>query len=262
MITRKSVLYMICFSLSGIATTAIADNNSTPSPSLSVGLGVMNAPRYSGSDEHHWMTTPFVQARDGAFFFDSQQGVGYDWQSDTGFYLTHTLGYNSGRTDHHSGNHEGADKLKGMGKIRITANTSLTAGWVITPWLSLEGKATLPLTHSYGANYQTSAILTPLQADSDTLTLQTGALFGDNRYMNTFYGVNDQQSEHSGYATYQAPGGFYGIDSNLSWLHQFNPHWASLLSTDYRWLDQHASNSPIVAKRHQVTTAAAVLYTF
>ncbi len=34
---------------------------------------------------------PFLQARKGALFFDSQKGLGYDIQSDNGLYLEHTL---------------------------------------------------------------------------------------------------------------------------------------------------------------------------
>lgn len=262
MITRKLMLYMTCFSLTGLATTARADDASPQQPTLSVGLAGQNQPRYSGSDKRRWQVVPLVQARDGAFFLDTQKGIGYDLQSDSGLYLEHTLGYNLGRSDRDSDWRDGSDKLRGMGNIRATINTAFAVGWTLTPWLTVEGKATLPLSDSQGVNYQTSATLIPLQTDSDTVAFSVAALFGDSRYMNTVYGVSDRQSELSGYAPYHASSGFYGTDSNLTWSHQFTPAWGALLSVDYTWLDSHAKNSPIVFRHNETSATLGVLYTF
>jgi hypothetical protein len=40
---------------------------------------------------------PVLQGRNGAFFIDSQKGVGYDLQNASGWYFEHTLGYDLGR---------------------------------------------------------------------------------------------------------------------------------------------------------------------
>lgn len=262
MIIKKPMLYMACITFIATATAVRADDENTAQTSLSFGVVGQNVPRYSGSDARRWQMAPLVQARDGAFFFDSQKGLGYDLQSDNGLYLEHTLAYGLGRSDKDSEWRDGSDKLKGMGNINATVNTTLAVGWSITPWLTLEGRATLPLSDSQGVNYQTSATLIPLMTQSDTVALSTAALFGDSRYMNTFYGVSHQQSIHSGYAQYRAPGGFYGAETSLTWSHQFSPHWSSLVSTDYIWLDKNAENSPIVFRRHEAVATLGVLYTF
>lgn len=36
---------------------------------------------------------PVLQGRNGAFFIDTQKGVGYDLQNASGWYFEHTLGY-------------------------------------------------------------------------------------------------------------------------------------------------------------------------
>lgn len=261
MITRKLILHITCFALAGAAGGVRADAAGTPA-SLTVGVGGQSAPRYSGSDKRQWQVLPLVQARDGAFFFDSVKGLGYDLQSDTGLYLEHTLGYSLGRSDRDSGWRDGADNLRGMGNIKAAVNTALAVGWIATPWLSLEGKATLPLSDGQGGHYQTSATLIPLQNDKDIVAFETAALFGDSRYMNTFYGVSSPQSLRTGYARYRAAGGFYGIDSNLTWSHQFTSHWGSAVSAEYTWLGYHAGHSPIVHRRNNTTASLAVLYTF
>lgn len=261
MISRKLMLHITCFALSATVLKTLA-GDAPPAPTFAVGMGAQSAPRYSGSGQHHWLVAPVIQARDGAFFFDSLKGIGYDLQADNGLYLEHTLGYSLGRTDKNSTWRDGSAKLRGMGNIDATANTALAVGWSATPWLSFEGKATLPLTDSQGVHYQTSVTLLPLQNDTDTVALQSAALFGDRRYMNTFYGVSREQSSRSNFEAYQAAGGFYGVDSSLTWSHQLTPNWSGVVSADYTWLDDKASNSPIVEKHGGTTFNLAVLYTF
>ncbi len=105
-------------------------------------------------------------------------------------------------------------------------------------------------------------MLIPVQTGQDTFAFQTAALFGDKRYLNTWYGVNPEQSRRSGYSRYSAPGGFYGIDNSLIWSHQFDAHWGTVLSADYTWLGEHANQSPIVLRRNEAALAAAVTWTF
>lgn len=87
MITGKITLHMVCFSLGFSAATAMADESTTPPPSVTLGIAGINAPRYSGADKQHWQLMPVILARDGAFFLDSQKGIGYDLQADNGLYL-------------------------------------------------------------------------------------------------------------------------------------------------------------------------------
>ncbi|MDX5630513.1 MULTISPECIES: MipA/OmpV family protein [unclassified Brenneria] len=261
--THNIVLYTLCFMTAGTTTVARADEDDTsPQSTITVGIGAQNAPRYSGSDKRTTQVMPLIQARYGAFFLDSQQGIGYDLMSDNGLYLEHTLGYTLGRSDKDASWREGSDKLKGMGNINAAVNTSIAVGWTIAPWISVEGKIALPLSDGQGGQYRTSFTLIPIQNDSDTLAWQTAALFGDHRYMNTFYGVNKRQSARSGYHRFNAAGGFYGVDTSLTWSHQFSEHWGTSFSAGYTWLGDHAADSPIVFRRNQVTGAAAITYTF
>lgn len=258
MITRKRMLYMACFSLAGLTVTARADNDRT----ASFGLGVQNMPRYSGSDNYRWQLVPLLQARDGAVFVDSQKGLGYDLQSANGLYLEHTLGYTLGRSDHNATWRDGADSLKGMGNIAAALNTAIAMGWQMSEAVSVEGKATLPFTDSLGVNYQASLTIAPLQTPQDILAWQSAALFGDNRYINTFYGVSRQQSERSDFSPYQARGGFYGVQSSLLWQHNISAHWGTLINVDDTWLARTARRSPLVKQPNGLTVTLGMLYIF
>ncbi|MGP6135188.1 MipA/OmpV family protein [Enterobacter chuandaensis] len=261
MIAIKKGLYMTVPLLMAVASGVQADDDAA-SGTLTVGLGGHYAPRYSGSDKQVWQVVPVLQGRKGAFFIDAQKGVGYDLQNDSGWYLEHTLGYDLGRAEKNSGWREGANNLKGMGDIDATLNTGLAVGWQAASWLSVEGKATLPLTDSQGVSYQASVTLIPLQNSEDTIALQSAALFGDSRYLNTWYGVSEQQSRRTGYRRYSAPGGFYGVDTSLTWSHQFDAHWGTVLSGDYTWPGDHANESPIVMRRNEGSATAAITWTF
>lgn len=252
---------MISLTLAATAQGVRAGDNANQD-GITVGLGAQYAPRYSGSDKMRLQPVPVFMARKGALFADSQKGIGYDLQSDSGFYLEHTLGYGLGRADQDSAWRDGAERLKGMGNIDATVNTALALGWSLTPWLSVEGKAVLPLSDDQGVNYQASLTLVPLQSQSDTLALQAAALFGDARYMNTWYGVSEQQRRRSAFGRYDASGGFYGINTSLSWNHQFDAHWGALISAGYTWLDDSAANSPLVSRRNESTGTVAFTYTF
>lgn len=252
---------MISLMLTVQAGIAQADDNG-PQDGVTVGLGAQYAPRYSGSDKMRLQPVPVIQARKGPFFADTQKGIGYDLQSDSGLYLEHTLGYSLGRSDQDSGWRDGSDTLRGMGNINASVNTALALGWSITSWLSVEGKAVVPLSDDQGVNYQASLTLVPLQQGSDTFALQTAALFGDARYMNTWYGVSDRQKSRTEFSRYTAAGGFYGMTTSVSWNHQFNAHWGTILSAGYTWLDDHASDSPVVFRRNEGTGTVALAYTF
>jgi hypothetical protein len=82
-----------------------------------------------------------------------------------------------------------------MGSIDATLNTGLAVGWQATPWLSMEGKATLPLTDSQGS-YQASVTLIPVQNNQDTVAFQSAALFSDGRYLNTVWGQRAAEPPH------------------------------------------------------------------
>ncbi|MTD28613.1 MipA/OmpV family protein [Erwinia sorbitola] len=262
MITRKFSLCISCIAFANITLMAGADAAVLAARSLTVGIAASNAPRYSGSDKRQFNFAPVIDARDGAFFFNSQDGLGYDLQSDSGLYLEHTLGYSLGRSDKNSSWRDGSKKLRGMGNIDAVMNTAVAVGWTIVPWLSVEGKATLPLTDSQGVQYQTSVSLIPFQDESDTLVFQSAALFGDSRYMNTFYGVSDRQHIRSGYRRYSTTGGLYGVQNSLTWGHRFTPQWGTMLEAGYTWLSHRTDKSPIVFRRNEATVTAAVTYTF
>lgn len=262
MFPQKTVPLMAGLLFTSVTSFANADDTAANTDTFTMGIAGQYAPRYSGSNHQFFQVLPVIQGRKGAFFVDSEKGLGYDLQADNGLYLEHSLGYSLGRSDRNSNWRDGANELKGMGNIKAAMNTALAVGWSIAPRVSIEGKAILPVTDSQGVEYQASFTLIPLQNEIDTIALQNTAMFGDRRYMQIHYGVSQNQSDRTGYQTFTPGGGLYGISTNLLWNHQIDTHWGTTLSAGYNWLNDDVANSPIVFRRNTFSFTGAITYTF
>lgn len=247
----------------GISPAIFAENLDIPQdPPTVIGVVGQSAPRYSGSKDNTWQVDPLFQMRKGAFFIDTTKGIGYDLQAENGLYLEHTLGYSFGRAEKNSSWREGAKNLQGMGEIKGSLNTAVALGWQMKPWLIPEIKVTLPLTQSEGSQFQASLTLIPLQTSDDTVAVQAVILAADDRYMNTYYGVNFNQQQRSGYRQYHAKGGLLGTQLNINWTHQLDQHWGTLLGGTYNRLADHAADSPIVGRRNTTAVNVGVTYSY
>jgi hypothetical protein len=108
-----------------------------------------------GSDKQVWQVVPVLQGRNGAFFIDSQKGVGYDLQSPIPFKLfapARQLAFLSFLPRSYP-------SVCSKYQPDVSLNTALAVGWQAFSWLSVEGKATLPLTDSQGAPARQLAFL-------------------------------------------------------------------------------------------------------
>lgn len=83
---------------------------------VSFGLGASYTPRYMGSKNYTSAVQPMLRVERGIFFLDSVDGLGVQWQSNSGFSTNASVGYDYGRADGDSGYRHGSEELKGMGR--------------------------------------------------------------------------------------------------------------------------------------------------
>jgi len=261
-INYKGCLTLAFFASSGLYTPLVLADESKSPDHVSVGASVINTPRYSGADDTTTIFAPVIDIREGFIFANFEKGIGYEIDLPAGLYFQNAFGYSAGRKDEDKDMQYGSDKLKGMGDIKGTMNTSFAFGWHLNDRLSAEINATMPLGESYGVKYSGSLTGILLQTDEDNITLRLSALFGDERYNDTYYGVNRKQSDDSGYAQFKPGGGMYGQAAALSWTHSFSDHWSTTLAGNYTHLNNKVSDSPIVFKDGGFDAIAAVSYTF
>lgn len=257
---NKFLSGMIILPATLLSLNARADINA--STDITVGVGVEQTAKYSGSDEETYSVLPYLKLQHGNFYLDSEKGLGYEYSWDNGLYAGEALGYSTGRDDSDADWKSGSDKLKGMGKIKAAINSTSTLGWNVNPYLAFEGNIIAPLTDSQGMQYNAGIKFKLLDTQSDTLELSSKANFGDSRFMNTFYGVNAQQSANSGFSEYKTGSGMYSYDAGLSWTHAFNDNWWTYANVTYTQLTSKVKNSSIVKRDNNTDVTLGLFYSF
>ncbi|HDJ1441852.1 TPA: MipA/OmpV family protein [Serratia rubidaea] len=230
---------------------------------ITVGIGTQYAPTYIGADKYDVTNAPYFEWTNGSWFVSSEKGIGITHSFDNGLYLGQALGYTWGRTtDGDSWLQSGSDHLKGMGKINTALNSTTTLGWWMTPWFGVEGTIIAPLTESQGVNYNIGVNAVLFNDDSNTLTASGVMHYGDARYNNTWFGVNEKQSRNSEFKSFNSTGGLYSVDYSINWQHLFNENWSGYAALHYTTLANHVRHSPIVQKDDYFTFTIGAFYSF
>lgn len=242
------------------ATYATTDVNKSE---VTVGLGAQHAPQYMGSGKYEVTVAPYFEWTNENWFVNSEKGVGITHLFDNGFYLGQALGYTWGRTDDDgSWLQDGSRHLKGMGKIKTALNSTTTLGWWMTSWIGFEGNVIAPLTESQGVLYNIGLNVILLNDDSDTLTFSTIRNYGDARYNNIWFGVNDKQSANTGFKQFNSDWGLTNVDYDINWQHTLDGNWSGYADLRYTTLANRVSHSPIVEKDNYLTFMIGAFYTF
>ncbi|MFH5069594.1 MipA/OmpV family protein [Enterobacter cloacae complex sp. 2024EL-00215] len=243
-----------------LATNAASDVNKSE---VTVGIGTQYGPQYMGSDKYNVTAAPYFEWANGTWFMNSEKGVGITYSFENGFYLGQALGYTWGRKDDDgSWLQDGSKHLKGMGSIKTALNSTTTLGWWMTPWIGFEGNAIAPLTESHGVLYNIGLNVVLYNNVRDTLIISTVCNYGDARYNNTWFGVNEKQSANTGFKEFNSEGGLTSIDYGINWQHTFDDSWSGYADLRYTTLANHVNHSPIVAKDDYLTFTVGAFYTF
>lgn len=230
---------------------------------FTVGLAGQYGPEYTGSDKYDTDIAPFISWRNGDYYMDVVNGLGYITEFDNGFYLGQNLGYSLGRSDNsNTWLQQGSKNLRGMGKIKAAMTTTSTLGWWMTHWLGFEGNIEAPLTDSQGIQYSIKLNAILFDDNTDTITVSVERNYGDARFNNTWYGVNKRQSQESGLNRYSAGRGLNNTDYAINWQHVFTDSWIGYSDLHYTALADRISDSPIVDKNDAFTITLGAFYTF
>lgn len=88
--------------------------------------------------------------------------------------------------------------------------------------------------------------------------------FASNKYMDTYFGVNNQNRGTSQLQDYNPNGGLKDIGFRLTETFMFNQHWMLTYSLTYRYFIGDAGNSPLIAigSKNQLVGGAVFMYRF
>lgn len=251
--------------------TSVHAENSTKSTSLlgdkteiTVGAGVGVMPRYLGSSEMRITPIPIIALQRGIFLADIVRGVGAEYETESGFYISSALGYDEGRTARNSIWQPGSRRLAGMGDVDGSVTFNVTAEQKLTSWLSVTaaGEFALAGQKDRGNQYRLGLHADLRNTDRNTVTLDLNAHAGDGDYNRTYFGVTDAQSQTSHFARFNAGSGIYGYSITGTWTHSFDDHWSVTTALQVTRLSGDAALSPLVQAKTAVTGLASLNYSF
>jgi outer membrane scaffolding protein for murein synthesis (MipA/OmpV family) len=102
-----------------------------------------------------------------------------------------------------------------------------------------------------------------LHADRDNLVrASAGFSWANHTLMQTMFGVNDTQSQNSGYAAYTPGAGVAGAGVGISWRHAFSREWVGSVGAGVVNLRDNAADSPIVSQRTNAGVGMSLGYRF
>jgi len=259
--------HLISFALLSICAfgskSFAADTPSAPSgDSFSAGVGVAYVPEYAGADKNRVVGLPFLEKTyANVVFLSTQRGIGYETKLGD-FKLSAALGYDGGREDHKRSFASGSDALRGMGKIEGSAQAVLGVGYQLGS-VDLSFTTRQNIGHrEYGNTYALSAN-TQLYGDStDQIGFGVSASYGDNKHMQTYYGVTARQSINSGYRPYTAKAGFENVTAGVNWNHVLDANWSVRSGLGVSRLTSDAADSPLTKRKTTPMVMTALIYKF
>lgn len=232
---------------------------------LRVGLGSTISPDYEGSDDYHVRATPLVSLRYSDVIKINNNNVsvnvvGIDRQvgSDR-FRAGPEFRIDSGRDESDS------PDLAGLGdtgiRVELGVYGSYTRGRTRTRIRIFHNVAN---GHS-GTRVVGDVRLVMLERAKVAVIGSISGTWADSSYMETFFGVNQAQSQASGLPVFNAGAGIKDARIGISVNYRISHRWALVVHTDYERLLRDAADSPIVSLRgspNQATGALFMTYAF
>ena len=275
--TPHSTLPALLALLIGVAPLTSRADDAAPAPQppgflgsllgskteLVVGAGLAFNERYPGAGAGRLLPVPVLSLQRGALFADTTRGLGLQYQSPAGLYLSQSVFYDAGRLDRDSGWRAGADRLAGMGSVAGSATARTLVAQQITPWLLASAEAEFTLRDSARRNrYRTGLEFGVLKTAADSVALNADAWWGDARYNQAYFGVTPAQAARSRFASFTPGSGLYAGSAGVSWEHRVDAHWAGTLQLTATRYAAKRADSPLMAHRTAASATAVVTYSY
>jgi outer membrane scaffolding protein for murein synthesis (MipA/OmpV family) len=226
-----------------------------------LGVGGTLEPRYDGSERYRPLLGPTVDIRyKDLFFLSTGEGIGVNIAQGRNWRVGVAGTYDLGRRGHDDPEH-----LNGLGDINPAPEVKLFADYVVSDQfpLVLRGDVRRNIGGSNGWIGDLGAYM-PLPGSNKEFFWFAGPslTFADSRYMNSWFGVNENQSMQSGYPQYDASAGLKAVGFGVSVVWFFQKHWFFTADGAVEQLVGSAKNSPITQKSTNAVVDLSFAYQF
>lgn len=221
--------------------------------SLSIGLGGGVSPDYEGSNDYGFGFGPNISAtwRNTIFYRGKSLGVNIIRQKNLKAGLIAARAAKRKEDDN--------DKLEGLGDVDGGIEVGGFVSYKNNSWRYMaEGRQEVDSGHE-GALLELSVgknlpLATPL------VFVEIGTTLASDDYMESFFGVDSQQSANSGLKKYNAGAGIKDVNLSISAGYPLTDRWRVAVMVEYKRLLGDAADSPIVDDKNQFVAGLGLTY--
>ncbi|HEY6721557.1 MAG TPA: MipA/OmpV family protein [Burkholderiales bacterium] len=232
---------------------------------VSVGGGLVSAPKFPGADSQRILALPFVAASYGRFFLGADPGaasiggVGVNLYRDSHWRLAAAL--SAGLANRKESDDP---RLQGLGDVDRTVSAGVGAVYT-QDWFTLRTSVlTDILNRGQGTLVRLDALGRYRVDEQWTLFAGPGLTWANDRYTQTFFGVDADQSAASaaGLPQFQTHAGLNSVRFALGTGYRIDSHWGAGVFGSISRLQGDAAASPITEDKSQYFVGAVVSYRF
>lgn len=274
---RSTFNVLALASLIGLSLSAFAEDQITSKKTSKtvVSFGVLYKPEYQGASQYRALPVLFTDYQNvNGLFASNARGIGYGTQFE-GVDVSAAVGYRIGRSEDQKGFYigsgepkgmvdvDGSDDLKGMGDIKNSFTTLLHVGAHLGDLIKVSLDSELALSQRDNGNKYTLGLSLPvLQFRQDQLEFRMETTFGDDKFNQKYFGVSQQQSQHSGYTAFQPHSGFTQATAGIVCTHGINTKWSIRNYTGVTQALDDAANSPLTQNKTDYFLMTTANYSF
>ena len=220
---------------------------------LSIGLFSGFAPDYEGSNDYSFGLGPNISASWRHMIFYKGKALGVNLIREKNFKAGPILSFSSGRDE------DDNDKLKGLGDVDGSTEFGGFVSYRKKP-LRFRAEVRQDIASGHEGALVELTGGTALPFASLLVFFEIGTTWASNDYMESFFGVNEQQSANSGLERYQADAGIKDINVSMKAGYSITNRWRIGGTVEYKRLLGDAADSPIVDDKNQFLAGISLSY--
>lgn len=239
--------------LATIALPAAAQTRGQTSLSFEMGMGLQSVPEYEGSKDNETKAWPLFRnfniSLDGQTPTDggAPQGFSFGPSFDM-IYKRKTDG-------------SAPERLRGLDEVGYGLEAGMRAGYRSGP-VRVYGAVRKGLGGHKGVVGEMGVSLTMNPADRWTVITSLEAQYGDDKYMDAYFGVNAAEAARSGLAEHNVSGGLRAHAVSVEARYQANDYWSVLGRVQAKRMTDDVTASPVVEERDQISVGLGVVRNF
>jgi outer membrane protein len=155
--------------------------------------------------------------------------------------------------------------LQGLGDVKYGVEVGGFAEYWPTQWLRTRGDILQGFHGHHGLVGSLSAYVVYAVTSQITLSAGPRPRFESGKTMQTYIGIDAQQSLLSGLPVYSPSGGFRSWGAGAQLRYDLTPQWSTHMFVEYERLSSSAADSPLVrlrGSRDQIITGIGINYAF